>query len=111
MLFYEGRCIDRNGAPVEIMQCAGKDRLIGLRLSEMPPEKQADGKLSSAKEEEIFKKTLGAGKSKFEWFCKNMHGEKFWADFSSSAVPLDGKKVICATLKDMTRLRIMEERL
>jgi PAS domain S-box-containing protein len=111
VLFGDGKCIDCNDAALKALCCTRKDALIGLGLSKLSPEKQPDGKSSVLKEKEIFKEILNDEKNRFEWLCRNMNGEEFWVDISSSVILLKGRQVVCTVWRDVTQQRVMEEKL
>jgi two-component system cell cycle sensor histidine kinase/response regulator CckA len=111
LLFEKGTCIDCNDAALKIMGCQGKEQIIGLGLSKMSPKKQPDGQLSTLKAVEIFQEVMNNEKKRFEWFCRSMNNEEFWVDITCTVISSEGKQVICTAWRDMTKERIIEERL
>ncbi len=108
-LLENDRIIDCNEAALKIMRCPDKKELVGLRPSELSPQRQPDGSNSVSKEKKIIMSTLKAGFSRFEWVYRNMHGETFWVDVSLVIVPVQGKPIIYAVWRDITEPKIMKE--
>ncbi|MBA4390851.1 MAG: hypothetical protein C0399_07920 [Syntrophus sp. (in: bacteria)] len=111
VLFEKGTCIDCNDAALKIMGCQSKDKLIGLSLSKMSPKKQPDGQPSSLMAVKIFKEVINNEKKRFEWFCRSMNNEEFWVDITCAVISHENKQVICTAWRDMTKERIIEEKL
>ena len=97
-----GRFVDCNEAAVKIMHCTAKDQLIGIRPSDISPERQPDGCVSSEKEKELIGIALRQGSNHFEWKHRAIDGEEFWADISLTVIPIQGKQIIYVVLRDIT---------
>jgi PAS domain S-box-containing protein len=97
-----GIFIDCNEAALKILHCTGKDQIIGLRPSDISPDKQPDGRLSSEKADELIGAALKQGFSHFEWKHHTIDGEEFWVEVSLTVIPIQGKRIMHALWKDIT---------
>ena len=103
ILMLDGeRFVDCNEAAVKIMHCTGKDQLVGTRPSDISPERQPDGRLSSEKTEELIGVTLKQGSNHFEWKHRTFDGEEFWADVSLTVITIQGRQIMYVVWRDIT---------
>ncbi|MDP8208606.1 MAG: PAS domain S-box protein, partial [Candidatus Electryonea clarkiae] len=78
---------------------------------EFSPEYQADGTLSEVKAKDMIIKAMKEGSSFFEWTHKRLNGEEFPAMVSLTRTLIKGKKVLQATIRDMTKQKQAEDTL
>ena len=112
IILFDGRLIiDLNPAALEMMGCSDKNMLLGLRPSDISPERQPDGALSTWKEREIAALAYNRGPLKFEWVHRRAGGEEFPVEVVLTPIPMDGKRIFYCALKDLTERKKAEERL
>ncbi len=103
--------VDCNEAALELMRCTAKNQLVGLRPSDISPERQPDGRLSSEKAEELADVALGEGVSRFEWVHRNFSGEELWIEVSLTGIPIRGKQMMYTVWRDIAERKKAEARL
>jgi len=73
---------------------------------EFSPKYQLDGKLSSVKAKEMIGKAMKTGKNFFEWTHRRLNGEDFLATVLLTRLEIGGKKLLQATVRDITAGKI-----
>ena len=111
LLLDGGTYIDCNEAALRHMRCPSKNQLIGLHPSDISPNKQPDGRLSSDKEKELIDIALREGATRFEWMGLTFDGEEVWAEVSLTAIPIQGRQVIYEVWRDIGARKQAEEAL
>ncbi len=102
--------IDCNEAALKLMRCS-RDQLLGLSPSDVSPEFQPDGRLSSEKARELIETTLKTGVNRFEWMRRTFDGEEFWVEVSHTVIPFRGKRILYTMWKDIRARKRAEEEL
>jgi PAS domain-containing protein len=69
---------------------------------EFSPKYQLDGKLSSVKAKEMIGKAMKTGRNFFEWTHRRLNGEDFLATVLLTRLEIGGKKLLQATVRDIT---------
>jgi PAS domain S-box-containing protein len=100
---------DCNNAALRIFGCT-KEEIIGHHPAEFSPEYQPDGSNSIIKSNEKIKLALSGEPQKFYWQHKRKNGELVDVEVALNSVILQGKKLLQATLRDITE-RLYAERL
>lgn len=100
---------DCNNAALGIFGCT-KEEIIGHHPAEFSPEYQPDGSNSIIKSNEKIKLALSGEPQKFYWQHKRKNGELVDVEVALNSVILQGKKLLQATLRDITE-RLYAERL
>lgn len=101
LLIDDSAFVDCNEAALRLLRCSSKEKLIGLRPSQLAPERQPDGRLSSEKAQEIRISTVATGTSHFEWMVRAFDGSEFWTDVALTVVPIGGRLVMYTVLRDI----------
>jgi len=96
------RIIDCNEAALKILHCTDKSQIIGLRPSQLSPERQPDGQLSSEKEKILHSILQKEGRNYFEWVNRTIDGIDFWVESSLTLIPVDGRLLNYAVWHDIT---------
>ncbi|MCD4825599.1 MAG: response regulator [Phycisphaerae bacterium] len=107
-LLSEGRFVDCNQAAMKMFGYAGKEEILSSPW-QISPEKQADGRLSGEKAEEMNSIAFAQGSHRFEWLFCRADGEDFLAEVTLTAIPLSGKEVLHTVVKDVTEHRQIEK--
>lgn len=100
---------DCNSAALNIFGCE-KEELVGHHPAEFSPERQPDGSSSTAKANEKIKLALSGEPQKFYWQHKKKSGELIDVEVALNSVMLQGKKLIQATIRDISE-RVYAEKL
>ncbi|HOI28678.1 MAG TPA: PAS domain S-box protein [Melioribacteraceae bacterium] len=100
---------DCNNSTLKIFGCEKED-IIGHHPAEFSPETQPDGSNSTIKANEKIKLALSGQPQKFYWQHKKMNGELIDVEIALNSVVLEGKKLVQATLRDISE-RIYSEKL
>ncbi len=111
LLIDNGVFTDCNDAALRMLGCPEKGQLLRRRLSEISPEKQPDGSLSSEKELALLAKTLQEGQTRFEWHHRTYDGRNLFVDVMLTAVPMKGRPIIYTAWRDVTDKKIIEQEL
>ncbi len=86
------------------------EKFKSYSLSDLSPEKQPDGRLSSEVSSEVINKAIQDGSNYFEWTCRRIGGEEFVATVLLTLIKFSGKEFLQATVRDVTeRYRIEKE--
>lgn len=105
MLLDEKGFFDCNQATLRIFGIPRKEDFVKMHPSDLSPKFQPDGKRSF---EEANKKIVEAyknGTNHFEWVHRRIGGEDFFADVLLTAFNYEGKRVLQATVRDITKSR------
>lgn len=100
---------DCNNAALKIFGCE-KDELVGHHPAEFSPENQPDGSNSTIKANEKINLALSGIPQKFYWQHKKKNGELIDVEVALNSVLLQGKKLIQATVRDISE-RVYAEKL
>ncbi|MGQ3684074.1 MAG: response regulator [Candidatus Loosdrechtia sp.] len=112
ILIIENRTfVDCNDAVVRMLRYKNKDELLQTHPSELSPEQQPDGRLSSEKADEMMAIALQKGTNRFKWIHRRADGEDFPAEVWLTAIPYQGRMIIHTAWRDITRQEQTEEEL
>ena len=112
MLLLDGDVfIDCNPAAVKMFACSEKNQLLSLHPSDLSPEKQPDGSLSRNEENKRIAKAIEQGSNRFEWLHQRINGEAFPGEVLLTSVPLNDKKIIHVTLRDISERKKVDNAL
>lgn len=111
MLLNEKGFFDCNEATVQMFGCKDQEDFCGKHPGELSPEFQPCGTGSMTLANERIGKAMQEGSNRFEWVHKKIDGTEFPAEVLLSIMELDGKKVVQATVRDITDRKQDEEKL
>ena len=100
-----------NPATVNMFGAETEEKFTSLGPWNLSPERQPDGQLSSEKAGKMIGKAMKDGSCFFEWTHKRYHGEEFAATVLLSRMESKGKKLLQATVRDISELKIAEKEL
>jgi PAS domain S-box-containing protein len=102
--------LDCNRATLAMFGCATREEFCSKHPAEVSPPAQPDGTGSLTLANQHIATAMGKGSHQFEWMHKRVNtGEIFPADVLLSAMELDGKRVLQATVRDIAKLKRAEE--
>jgi len=107
VLLDDGKFIDCNERAVEILGYDNKSDLMKTP-SELSPEYQPDGQLSTYKSEQMNKKCIEDGSNQFEWIHKKKDGSNFWVDVLLTRLNYKEKNIIHVTWRDISKTKSLE---
>ncbi|MEI6559187.1 MAG: PAS domain S-box protein [Rhodospirillaceae bacterium] len=102
LLFSQRGFFDCNARALEMFGFADKKELNGLRVSDLSPPVQADGRNSADAADSYSDVAWRSGSASFEWLHRRLTGEIFPADVLLAAFQLNGERVIQATVRDIS---------
>ncbi|MHB8111352.1 MAG: PAS domain-containing protein, partial [Syntrophorhabdaceae bacterium] len=111
LLMHRNMFIDCNEAAVKFLRYSSREDLIGLKPTDISPERQPDGRLSSEKAREVIKQAFRDGTNSFEWVHRTAGGEDFWVDISLTVIPIQGKQILFTVWRDITKRKKAERAL
>ena len=103
--------IDCNKATLEMFGYASKEDFLGKHPSEISPQHQADGVESRKAADERIAEAYQQGKNFFEWIHRRSNGEDFPAEVLLTPMILEGREVLQAVVRDITRRKKTEQAL
>jgi len=108
-LIIEGdRFVDCNQAALDMLRMRSKDQLGTAHPSELSPERQADGRLSIEKANEMIDIAFQCGSHRFEWLHRRADGEVFPAEVLLTRIVLQGKPILYTVWRDITDRKTAE---
>ncbi len=96
------RFSDGNRATIDIYGLKNLDELKTLTPSDVSPQYQPDGRLSSEKAKEMIEITMEKGFHSFEWMHKKIRGDEFLANVSFVRVKIGENTFLQAVVRDIT---------
>lgn len=100
--------IDCNDATLAIFGMSSRADLLGKQPGELSPEFQPDGRPSIEKANEIIALTLENTTHRFEWLHYRQGFGEFYADVTLTEIEIDHRRVIYATLRDLSEIKRVE---
>jgi PAS domain S-box-containing protein len=102
MLLDEKAFTDCNPATLKIFGCNEKSDFVGKHPSQFSPVKQPNGVDSMILANERIATAFNDGSNRFEWQHTRLDGSAFPADVLLVAFEQDGKRILQATVRDIT---------
>ncbi|MCD4763687.1 MAG: response regulator, partial [Desulfobacterales bacterium] len=103
--------LNGNPACVKMFRCRNEDEFISLTPAALSPEYQPDGDLSVEKSQKMISIAMEQGSHFFEWKHKRINGEEFYSTVLLASMKLYGKKILQATVRDITEHKKLEAQL
>ncbi len=112
LLMDRDHFFDCNGAAVRLFGCATREELCGIHPADLSPPVQACGTESRVLGDRHIAMALTTGPQQFEWAHKRADtGEVFPSEVFLSPMIIDGRPLLQAVVRDITRQKRMEEAL
>lgn len=109
MLLTEKGYFDCNARTLEMFGMTGKDEFLFLHPFQVSPPMQPDGRDSFTSENEKIAMAFERGSSHFDWVHRRKNGEDFPVEVMLSAFDYQGKRVLQATVRDITERKRAEQ--
>lgn len=100
-----------NQATLTLFGASGIAEFMALTASDVSPERQPDGRLSSEKALEMRWIAMREGSHSFEWEHQRLDGQTFSADVLLTRMELDNEPFLQATVRDITERKRTETEL
>ena len=111
LLIVEQEIVTANRAAARALGFETEQRLIGMHLAELAPEKQPDGQASIAKASAIMKTALEQGYHRLEWKFRNQDGSHMQVEASLTRIPYVGKNAIYCIWRDIMEIKRIQDAL
>ena len=105
------RFISGNRAAINMFHVNDEKEFVSLGPWELSPKKQPDGQLSSDKAKKMIEIALKKGSNFFEWTHQRYRGEPFPATVLLTRMNINGKEIIQATVRDITKEKQLLDKL
>lgn len=103
MMFSTGEdLVDCNQAMLTMFRYPSVDAMRRLRRDDLFPPYQEEGDKSSPSADEKIRQAFEEGPSQFEWIHRRADGSTFPSEVTLLPMTLDGKKMIQATIRDIS---------
>ncbi|MBT4165993.1 PAS domain-containing protein [archaeon] len=97
-----------NPATVKMFGAKDEKEFISKTPGDLSPKKQIDGQLSSVKAKKMIEGAMKKGSNSFYWTHKKIDGEDFLAQVLLTKFKLDGKDVLQATVRDLSKKKVVK---
>ena len=94
-----------NQSTLELFGAQNEEEFITKGLWDVSPEYQPDGQLSSEKAKDMIEKAMKEGSNFFEWQHMKADGKEFHATVLLTRVDLEGRELLQATVRDITKYK------
>jgi PAS domain S-box-containing protein len=111
MLLDDNGFVDCNPATLKMFGCVDRKDFTRLHPADLSPPRQPDGADSLNQANEQIAIALQEGKHFFEWRHRRNNGEEFSAEVLLSAMKLSGRRVLHATVRDISARKAAEKKL
>lgn len=103
--------VECNRAFIDMLGCSSKEEVLQLQPSQISPEYQPDGCLSTEKQHEALVIVLEKGHHRFEWLHQRITGETFPVEVSLNVATYNGRTVIYGNWRDISERKDAERKL
>jgi PAS domain S-box-containing protein len=111
LLLREGRFYACNQATLKLLKITDKNQLINLTPTEISPEYQPDGRLSSKATTDFIETAYRNGSTRFEWTCFKSDGTDLLLEVTLIPIILRGEKLLHVFWRDITESKRIENAL
>jgi two-component system, NtrC family, sensor kinase len=108
MLLTEQGFCDCNPRTLEMFGFETKEEFTTTHPADLSPPTQPNGEASFSAAQERIQTAFRQGANRFEWVHRRKNGEDFPAEILLSAFDFSGKKVLQATVRDITERKRLE---
>jgi PAS domain S-box-containing protein len=111
MLLDHERFFDCNPATLKVFGYSTREEFLGKHPAEVSPPRQADGRESRTAADENIATAFRVGRNYFEWLHQRADGALFPADVLLTPMDFRGRKVLQATVRDISVRKQADEQL
>ena len=111
LLLDGDRFVDCNMAAVNLLGAGNKEQILGKSPHELSPEIQPNGTPTDTRMNEILKFVYELDSISFEWVHLSFDGRQVPVDVTYTIIPIAGKLMIHAVLKDITIRKLAQQAL
>ena len=108
MLLSEKCFVDCNSATLAIFKCPAKSEFCGKHPSQISPEYQPNGRLSSEAATDHIVTALTRGYDRFEWQHCRWDGSEFIAEVQLCRMEIDDQAILQAIVRDISDRKAVE---
>jgi PAS domain S-box-containing protein len=108
MLLSEKCFVDCNSATLAIFKCPAKSEFCGKHPSQISPEYQPNGRLSSEAATDHIMTALTRGYDRFEWQHSRWDGSEFIAEVQLCRMEIDDQAILQAIVRDISDRKAVE---
>ncbi|TDK66618.1 PAS domain-containing sensor histidine kinase [Sapientia aquatica] len=101
--------IGANAAALKLFGCTDIEEFLALSPTELSPEYQSDGQLSSEKALAMMITAMQTGSHKFEWLHQRVDGTQFDAEVVLVRMTIGGKDLLQGTVRDISERKRAEQ--
>jgi len=109
MILDEKAFLDANDATLKMFHCAGKAEFVDSHPGQFSPPCQPDGTDSTLAANRRIMHAFEQGINRFEWVHRRKTGEDFPAEVLLTAFWLGNRRVLQATVRDLTEIKQAEK--
>ncbi len=102
--------VDCNPAAERLLGCS-RSEILGSSPFRFSPERQADGRPSEEKGNELVRRSIRQGPQRFEWVHQGLDGRRFEAEVSMSQFHIEGQSYLFVMERDITDQKRAQEEL
>ena len=108
LLIENKKFIECNDSIIKMLGYKDKKDLLNTHPSELSPEYQADGELSSLKADKMMQICISKGSHNFEWVHQRANKENFWCDITLTNLTIGDKSIIHVVWRDISDKKTLE---
>ncbi|MEM7308273.1 MAG: PAS domain S-box protein [Planctomycetota bacterium] len=105
-----GLFVDGNQNALELFRMS-RDQLESLGPGSLSPDVQPDGRNSEAAAHENIERALAGERPVFEWLHRRVDGRHVLCEVRLVRLPVDGQRLVCGTVSDISERRHAEQQL
>jgi len=108
LMLENGKFIDCNKSILKMLNYTKKEDILNRAPSELSPQYQHDGRLSSEKAEEMMNLAFNNGVQRFEWIHTKATGENFWTEITLTPIMKKSHKILHVLWRDISERKQLE---
>ena len=108
MLLDDRGFLDCNVATLKLFGLDGKDEFRKNHPADLSPPVQPGGRDSRTAADDMIRTARRNGSHRFEWVHRKRDGTDFFADVLLTACPLEGRRIVLATVRNITEQKNAE---
>ncbi|MDD2894703.1 MAG: EAL domain-containing protein [Aliarcobacter sp.] len=110
ILLMEGYLfIDANLSALKLLNMSSKNELFLVHPSQISPEYQPDGELSSIKADKMIELCYKLGTHSFEWLHKTLDNKTFLVEVNLNVIDIEDKTILQIIWKNLEPIKIFEK--